>query len=485
MTSFKPVLFITGITLGVLAASMSIPLLVDLQTLNEDWKVFAVCMTFTAFFSGILILSNKMTNLELSTKQIFFTTGFSWLLIILFASLPFKFSILNLSTEDAFFEAMSGFTTTGATVIQNLDLAPPGILIWRAILQWLGGIAILVMAMSVLPYLRVGGMQIFQSENTHAERLRPRLIKQITGIILVYLALSLVCALAYSLAGLNRFDAVAHAMTTISTGGFSTHNNSFLTIQNRSAEIIAIIFMIIGGMPFIMFLKAVKGQAIGIFKDSQTRTYLIIIALAALVLGSWLNAYQEPAAGNAMRIGLFSVVSMMTGTGFANDDFASWNHPGGSFGFCLLLFLMVVGGCAGSTTCGIKIFRFQILYAVAQAQIAKLLSPSGVIIPRYQGKPVLDDAIISIMGFFFTFAVVFVVGVLALSLMNIDMITSISAVIACLANAGPGFGEIIGPTGTYEPLPIGAKWVLSLCMLLGRLEFFTVLVMLSPHFWRS
>jgi len=484
MVSPKPILFISGITLGVLALSMSIPMMVDLYLGHEDWKTFAACMTFTAFIAGAFALGNKSPNLDLGTKDIFLITTISWLLATLFAAMPFKFSELDLSTQDAVFEAMSGLTTTGATVIENLETIPPGILIWRATLQWLGGIAILVMALAVLPHLRVGGMQIFRSETQSADKARPRLVTQITGILSVYLILSGLCTLGYIASGLNAFDSFAHAMATISTGGFSTYSGSFITINNTAAETVALLFMVLSGMPFILFLKTAQGKARGLFKDSQTKSYLAILTVTSAILALWLYIHTNTTVAQSLFDAAFNIASIMTGTGFANTDFALWATLGGSFGMALLLFLMAVGGCAGSTTCGIKIFRFQILYAVCKSQIEKLLSPSGVILPRYQGKTLQQDSIISVMAFFLTFALLFALAVLGLSALNVDLTTAVSAAIACLSNVGPGFGDIIGPTGTYAALPSAAKWILSACMFLGRLEFFTILVMLSPYFWR-
>ena len=477
----RPVLYLIGLVLNVLAASMIFPLLADVQAGHEDWKVFLFCMVLTGFFGGALTIANKEKELNLHTKEVFIITVFGWIVITTFAALPFKFSQVDLSTVDAFFEAMSGLTTTGATVIENISSTPPGILMWRAMMQWLGGIAILIMALTILPYLRVGGMQVFQNSSTNKETNRPRLIEHSKGILYIYIALTIICGLSYGFGGMGFFDSIIHAMTTLSTGGFSSFDQSFLNVEGEWIKGTAIVFMLVGGLPFIMFLKTLRGTASSPFKDNQTLTYILVFLFATFILFAWLYANAINLDEPLIMTAAFTSISLMTGTGYATVDYAIW---GGS-ATTLLLFLMTIGGCAGSTTCGIKIFRFQILYGVAKTQVQKLIHPSGVFIPRYQNKPIKNDAIISVMSFFFVFATAFVLGTLVLAITGLDLTTAISATVACLSNVGPGIGDIVGPSGNYASLPDAAKWTLSLCMILGRLELFMVLVVLSPHFWKS
>jgi len=478
----RPVLYIIGILLCILACAMVLPMLVDINQAHDDWEVFAVCMAACGFFGGSLAMSNKQQTLSLTSKQVFIITVFGWLAVTLFAALPFKLSILDLSTEDAFFEAMSGITTTGATVISDLASAPPGILLWRAILQWLGGIGILIMGLTILPYLQIGGMEIFGSNHvSDRQDINPRTYQLAKSIILTYTILSALCALSYGLAGFSIFDAFIHAMTTISTGGFSNQDGSFIYYNNSKAEIVAIIFMLLSALPFALLLKSINTDIKDLFKDPQVQGFFSITLVACITLMLWLIFKENFHHSSAFITSLFTTLSTITGTGYATTNYTLW----GGLPIALLLFLMATGGCAGSTTCGIKIFRFQIIYQLAKSQILSLIHPHGVFSPRYQKKIISSHALISVMAFFFVFALSFLTGVAVLSLMNIDFMTSFSAVMACLANVGPGFGEIIGPTGTYAPLPNAAKWVLSMLMLLGRLELFTVLVIFSPIFWKS
>ncbi len=478
---FRPILYVNGILLSVLSLSMVFPMLADVYFGYDDWKVFCVCIIVTAFFGGALILSNMGHSFDITTRQAFLLTNSAWISLPLFGALPFLLSSLDMSVTDSIFESVSGITTTGSTVITGLDYAPAGILLWRAILQWLGGIGIIIMAMSVLPFLKIGGMQIFIAEMSENEKALPRTAQLASNIIGIYIALTIMCALSYMAVGFQIFDAIAHALTTIATGGFSTFDTSFSHYHSPKAEMVATLFMIMGGTPFVLYLKAVKGNLKPMFKDSQMRWFISIVVLTTITLSSYLVTTQDMTIGEALRRSSFNIVSVMTGTGYGSGDFNAW----GGFSVSMFFFLMVVGACAGSTSCGIKLFRFQVLYSVTKVQISKLLHPNGVFIPHYNGKPMPKDVPSSVMGFFFVFALGFAVLAIALSLVGLDFITAMSGAATSISNVGPGLGPIIGPTGTFQPLPDSAKWILCLGMLLGRLELFTVLVMLSPQFWRS
>lgn len=478
--NLRPIFYVIGILLSILAISMILPMLADLYFNNEDWKVFLFCIIVTAFFGGSLILTNAGGNYEFNTRQAFMMITCSWLMIALFGALPFKMTVLNMNFTDAFFEAMSGITTTGSTVIVGLDSAPPGILLWRGILQWLGGIGIIIMAMSVMPFLNIGGMQIFRAELSESNKALPRTAQLASSIGLIYLVLTLACIVGYMLTGLSTFDAVTHALSTISTGGFSTYDSSFANFQNPWTEIVAILFMICGSLPFVLYLQAVNGDINALLKDTQVRWFLSIVGLSVCSLVIYLAMHDNMTGPDALRGATFNIVSLMSGTGFVNSDYDAW----GGFATTLLFFLMAMGGCAGSTTCGIKIFRFQVFYAVAKVQFQKLLHPSGVFMAKYNGKPVSSDVPMSVMSFLFLYAIAFSLVTVALSLVGLDPITALSGALTSISNVGPGLGEVIGPSGSFKPLPDSAKWILSLSMLLGRLEILTVLVMFSPHFWK-
>lgn len=475
----RPILFVIGVLLSIMSISMALPMLADFYFGSDDWKVFFVCIVITAFFGGSLILSNAGQKFDMGLRQAFLLTSMSWLALVIFAALPFTLCELNMSFTDAFFEAMSGLTTTGSTVITGLDTAPAGILLWRAILQWLGGIGIIVMALSVLPFLKVGGMQLFRTESSENEKAAPRAAQLASSITLLYVVLTGICAIFYMFTGLQTFDAVAHAMTTIATGGFSTFDSSFAHYDRAWTEMVAITFMILGGLPFVLYLKVIRGNLRPLLEDSQVRWFLSIIGLSIIALIAYLTMVQEEGFLEALRRSAFNVVSLITGTGYANGDYNQW----GGFAVALLFFLMVVGGCAGSTTCGIKIFRFQVLYAIVSMQIKKMLHPHGVFNVHYNGKPVPSDVPISVMSFFFMYALCFSVIAVLLSLVGMDFLDAMSGAATSISNVGPGLGSI-GPASTFAHIPDSAKWVLSAGMMLGRLELFTVLMLLYPGFWK-
>lgn len=477
----RPILYVNGVLLSILSLSMVLPMLADFYFGFEDWKVFFLCIIVTAFFGGALILSTSGQQFDISTRQAFLLTNSTWLILPTFGALPFWFSSLEMSYTDAFFESMSGITTTGSTVITGLDYAPAGILFWRAILQWLGGIGIIIMAMSVLPFLKVGGMQIFVAEMSEDEKALPRTAQLASAISIIYIALTGICAICYMSAGFGIFNAITHAMTTIATGGFSTFDTSFAAHDHYAPELVATIFMIIGGIPFLLYLKAVRGDVKPLFCDSQVQWFIAILFICIVMMTSYLVMQQDMLITQALRRSSFNIVSVMTGTGFSSGDYNGW----GGFAVSLFFFLMVVGACAGSTSCGIKLFRFQVLYSVTKIQIHKLLHPNGVFIPHYNGRPMPKDVPASVMGFFFIYALGFSMIAILLSYVGLDFMTAMSGAATSISNVGPGLGEIIGPTGTFKPLPDSAKWILCAGMLLGRLELFTILVMFSPHFWKN
>jgi len=479
---FRPLLFVIGILLTTIAVIMCLPAIADGAVDNPDWQVFAASALITLSLGICLILGNRSDDFRFTIHQAFLLTTLSWLVIALFGSLPFMFSNLDLSFTDAFFEAMSGITTTGSTVITGLDFAPPGILLWRALLQWLGGIGIIVMAIAVLPMLRVGGMQLFHMESSDtSDKVMPRAAQIASGIGLIYVSLTLICGGALWLSGMSGFQAIAHAMTTIATGGFSTSDDSVGHFNSATIDAIITCFMILGSMPFVLYLQAVRGNVRQLVTDSQVLWFLSIAFMAVATLTVWQWLGNDVAFLEALRYVSFNSVSLMTGTGYSTADFGLW----GGFAVSLLFFLMVVGGCAGSTTCGIKIFRFQVIYATTKAQIERLMQPHGVFTPYYNRKPIPPDVSESVMGFFFLFALAFTVLALGLSFLGLDFLTSMSGAAAAIANVGPGMGEVIGPAGTFATLPDSAKWLLSCGMLIGRLELYTVLILLAPSFWRG
>lgn len=476
----KPTLFITGICLSVTALGMFIPMLVDLYNGHEDWHVFFACLCVTGLLGGSLTLSNYDPHIELSQKHIFVAVVAGWVSVCLFSALPFKFSELDLHTADAIFESVSGLTTTGATVIDGLQDLPPGILIWRSVMQWIGGIGILLMALFIMPYLRIGGMQIFQTSTINHKNSRLRLKEQSINVFIVYCILTLLCGICFGFSGFGAFDAVAHAMSTISSGGFSTFDRSFIDNGGAGVQITAFIFMIFSGLPFLMILKCFQGQFQKFFSDTQILTYFAIIVITSLFLGVFLYANSPSPFFQSLWDAAFSVVSIMTGTGYAITNIETW----GAFALITLFFLGFVGGCAGSTTCGIKIFRLQILHEITKVQLKKLLFPSAVLKARHNGFSISNDTIISVISFLLLYALIFAAGVLCLSFLEIDLQTSITSVGSAFANVGPAIHDVAGVTSTYAGFNDAVKYILCALMLLGRLEMFIVITLLTRTFWR-
>ena len=462
---------------------MLIPFIVEFIYGEENSK-FLSSSVLTTFIGILLVLTNLEENKKLNLQQAFLLTTLSWLSIAIFGSIPFILSNLNLSIVDSFFESMSGITTTGSTIITNLEDTPKSILIWRAILQWLGGIGVIVMAITILPLLNVGGMQLFKKDQASdtSEKILPK-TREVTFVIsIIYLILTLTCGTAYWFVGMNIFDSIAHSMTTIATGGFSTYSDSIGHFKNPKIEIISIIFIILGSLPFIAYVKFFKGDKKIFLKDSQIRgLFNILIISIIFMIGYLMFDNRTYSFLENLRISTFNVVSILSGTGYVTSDFSSW----GKFPLIFFLFLMFIGGCAGSTTCGIKIFRFQILGRFIVNQIKKLVYPHGVFSIKYNNEKISNTFIYSIITFVFLYFFIFFILAALLSINGLDFVTSISGSASAISNVGPGLGDIIGPNGNFSELPNFSKLSLSLGMLLGRLELFAVLVLFFPSFWKN
>ena len=482
MATNKTVFFLIGILLIVLGASMLAPYVLQV-VLNEGSHSF-ISASFVTIFIGILfILANLEKESKLNLRQTFLFSSLAWVTVAVFGSLPFLLSTQNFSFSEAFFESMSGITTTGATIISDLDNSPKSILLWRAIMQWLGGIGIVVMAITILPLLKVGGMQLFKMEGPDStEKILPRTIEVATIIISTYIILTLMCGFFYWIFGMTIFDSVSHAMTTIATGGFSTHNDSIGFFKSSNIEMVASIFIILGSIPFISYLKFTQGNKKIFFQDVQIKGLIYLLLISIIIMFLYLLLINdESSLFDKIRISSFNVISILSGTGYVTDDFGLW----GKFSLIFFLFLMFIGGCAGSTACGIKIFRLQMLLIFLKNQIKKIISPNSVIITKYNNQKISDNFINSVIIFIFTFLFIFLIIAMLLSISGLDFITSISGAASSISNVGPGLGDIIGPNGNYKDIPDASKWILSAGMLLGRLELFAVLVLFFPSFWRG
>ena len=481
MITNKTVFFVVGILLLILGIFMLIPYGIQILY-KENSNSFFSSSIITVFIGILTVLASLKKENQLNLQQAFLFSTLAWLSIALFGSLPFILSNINLSISDAFFESMSGITTTGSTVIMDLDSTPKSILLWRAIMQWLGGIGIIVMATTVMPLLKVGGMQVFKTDSSGTEKILPKTIEVAFAIITIYTSLTILCGLCYWFQGMNIFDSVAHSLTTLATGGFSTHNESIGYFESPGIELTATIFIILGSIPFIAYLKFVKGNNKIFLQDVQIKGFIYLLAISILIMFLYLFFGNDNySILDNLRISSFNVISILSGTGYVTDDFGLW----GKFPLIFFLFLMFVGGCAGSTTCGIKIFRLQILLLFIQNQIKKLIYPNSIFIVNYNKQKLEDDFINSVIIFIFSYLFLFLIISVFLSISGLDFLSAISGAATSISNVGPGLGEMIGPNGNFGEVSNLSKWILSFSMLLGRLEIFAVLVLFLPSFWRS
>jgi len=448
MPDLRPVFFVIGLMIAALGVSMFAPMAVDLAYNDRSWRAFGISGLLTTLLGAATALATYTPKPDLRAKGAFLLTVLSWVALSGFAAVPFLMDPMKLSLTDALFEATSGITTTGSTILTGLDDMPKGVLLWRAILQWIGGVGIIVTAMAILPMLKVGGMQLFRLESSDmGEKILPRAASLAAGIGGIYILLTALCAIGYMVTGMNGFDAVAHAMTTLATGGYSTSDASMGGFIDDGADLVCIAFMMAGGMPF------------GIYLLLATR-------------GDWRRA---------LRLSAFNVVSIVTGTGYATTDYNAW----GPFAMAAFFAFMFIGGCAGSTACSIKIFRYQVAFEALRGYLFKMPRQHAIVPLRYGGRPLPESVVYSVMSYFFLFFMTFAAVAIALSVIGLDPVTAWSGAGSAVANVGPGLGDIIGPAGTYETLPSSAKWILLIAMIVGRLEIVTALVVMTPAFWRS
>lgn len=482
MRFFGPVFYPLGLLLLALAGAMAIAGGVDL--LNEGVRVsgFFVSAAVTAFFGAAFTFMFRGVTVSLGLRQGFILTALAWIVASVFGAMPFLFGPLALGPADAVFESVSGLTTTGSTVLTSLNTMPDSILIWRSFLQWLGGIGIIGMSIVMLPFLQVGGMQLFEIERSDSgDKVLPRPAQMASGILGVYVGLTLLCTILYAVFGMHLFEAFNHAMTTMATGGYAVTDSSF-GAYSPAAQWTAVVFMTLAALPFLLYLRLLVGGADSrkLFGSSQVQAFIAFLIAATVVLSLWL-IMNGHAAEAAIRHSAFNIVSVVTTTGYASVDYSLW----GPFPVVFFFALTFIGGCTGSTAGGIKIFRFEILFRLVGRRFLRLVAPNRVIPENYGGKPITQRIKDDVMTFFALFFVCFLATALILAMTGLDFITSLSGAATAIANVGPGVGPVIGPAGNFSTLGDTAKWTLSFAMLLGRLELFPLLVFLSPAFWRS
>jgi trk system potassium uptake protein TrkH len=479
---FAPLLFINGTLLCGLSTLMLLPAIADAAANNPDWRAFAVSASITLFVAiGLLLTSRSGEPLALDLRQAFLLTAGGWTILSVFSTLPFLLFDSTLDFSDAIFETISGLTTTGSTILVGLDNLPPGILLWRSLLQWVGGVGIILTAILMLPFLKVGGMQLFRTESSdRSDKVLPRTGQLATYIALVYGFFTVACFVAYVVGGMTAFDAINHSMTTVSTGGFSTHDASLGFFQNTYIDWIAVVFMVLGSLPFAIYIRALRQGPSSLWADGQVRTFLAFLLVAGLSVAWGLHVHEDIPFGAAVRRAVFNVTSVVTTTGYANEDYQLW----GPFAIGCFVLLTFVGGCTGSTSGAIKIYRFQIVWRICRQHLLGLIQPNSVMPLSYNGKRLDQDILSSVLAFLFVYAASVIALSVALTAFEIDFLTSFSGAATALGNVGPGIGSIIGPAGNFATLPDGAKLLLAVGMLLGRLELFTVLVLFQAAFWR-
>ncbi|MGX9357352.1 TrkH family potassium uptake protein [Roseobacteraceae bacterium S113] len=482
MVDLRPVGYVIGLLVAALGVLMLVPFLVDLAEGLGHWPVFLEAAILTTLVGGLTALAcANGVGQRLTIQQTFLLTTGVWLTLPIFGAIPFMLGATEARFVDAFFEAMSGLTTTGSTVFSGLDTLPKGLLLWRGLLQWAGGIGIIVVAMVFLPELRVGGMQIFRSEGFDTfGKILPRATQISSRISTIYITLTMACGIGYIMTGMNAFDASVHAMTTVATGGFANYDASFAAMPAAS-EYVAVVFMALAALPFVRFVQLTTGATRPLISDAQVRGFFMTAGVLVAGLFVWQVMIYGMDGAVALRKTLFNGLSILTGTGYASADYMQW----GALPVAVIFFAGLIGGCAGSTACSIKIFRYQLLFSSIYAQIRRIRAPHGVFTPRYEGRTVSDDVLNSVMSFFVFFIVTLGVLAVGLSMTGLDFVTSVSGASAAIANIGPGLGDEIGPAGNFSGLNDTAKWMLSAGMLIGRLELLTVYALFTGYFWRS
>ena len=478
-----PVVKVCSFTIAVFGLSLMLPLATAWIYSSDNAAAYTLVLLIceSLALAGAIATWNYQIH-ALTPRHMFLITSVSWLLMSLLGALPLLLTDTVFSLSDAVFESTSGLTTTGSTVLTGLDNLPADILLWRSMLQWIGGLGVIAMAVAILPFLRVGGMRLFQTESSDwSDKALPRAKTMISRIIYFYLVLTALCTGAYMLAGMDSFHAINHAMTTLSTGGFSTSDNSFAQFDDLGSHWVAIVFMMIGALPFTLYVQSLSQRRWLLWKDQQLRGFVLIVIAACLVLSLYQILVNHQAPLRALTLSSFNLISVISTTGFASGDYSHW----GPFAAALFFFATFMGGCSGSTSGGVKMFRFQLLAISLKESLSRALHPRAVVPRRYNGHKVDDAILLSSVAYLFVMLISLMLITLLLSFSGVDFDTALTGASTALMNVGPGLGELIGPAGNFASLSDASKWILSVGMLLGRLEFITVLVLFTPAFWRS
>lgn len=481
--NWKPVLNLISMVLIIISLFMLIPAGVSLFLDGTDF--FPLLYSFgISFLSGLLIflLTMRYRKDELRHRDGFMAVALSWLAVAFFGALPYLFSHSFTSFSDAYFEAMAGFTTTGSSVMSDIESAPAGILFWRSLSQWLGGMGIVLFSLAILPMLGGGGMQLFKAEvpEISVDKLRPRIIDTAKSLWYIYAALTVMAVFLLKIGGMSLYDSFCHAFTTMATGGFSTRNASIAHYGSSYIEVVITIFMFLAGINYTLYFHAIRGNILRFAKSEEFRFYLTVTIAATALLTFNLMGNNYTSLLDSLRLALFQVVSIMTTTGYATADFEKWTY----FSQMTLIFLMFFGGMIGSTGGGMKQIRILLMIKQAYRELYQLVHPRAVTVVKVDNKSISKEILGSIWGFFSLFIIIMVIATLMMTMTGIDLTTAASTVISALCNVGPALGDA-GPAENYSALPHLAKWILIFCMLVGRLEIYTVIVLFIPHFWRK
>ncbi len=472
---------VTGYFCLYLAFFMLLPMMVDLVAGNDDWQVFALSGLLVGGISLFVIVMTQGYTVRFSPRFGFCLLNALWISTSLVAALPLYFSSIELTLGEAVFEAVSGITTTGSTVIVGLETMPPGLLLWRSVTHWLGGIGVVAAGLLLLPFLNVGGMQFFKLESSgQTESPFPRFRQFSVALVSFYVAITALCTLSYIAAGMNTFEAVNHAMATVSTGGFSTRDSSMREFSD-AVLIVGTVFMLLGAMPFAALIRAIVQRDLRSALDPQIPVLLSIVAIVSFVVCLLALEFVEGPRWSILIHAVFNVVSTITTTGFVSADYDTW----GPLSIAIFFVLTFLGGCAGSTSGAIKTYRLMVLFEALRMTLRQMVRPHALTPMRYGDQSIDTRVFQSVVVFVGVYFAIFLLSTVAVAATGVDFMTSFTGAATALGNVGPGFGEIIGPAGTFQPLPEAAKWILSVTMLLGRLEVMAVLVMLSPSFWRN
>lgn len=476
-----PILFFVGAVSCCIGIAMLAPLLLDLADGHEDYAVFLTCAAGTLFVGAGVAIATYNRAQQVNLKETLLLLPATWVTVSLVAALPFMLSELRLPLADAVFESVSGLTTTGSTVIAGLDDLPRGLLLWRFLIQWIGGFGMVTIAVLALPFLRIGGLQLFSLDlSPNSTKFVPRIAEVVGQIAMIYAVLTAICALCFWFAGMSGFDAIGHAMTSLATGGFSSHDSSISYFDSPTIEWLAALFMALGAMPFGLYIVAAYGRPDRLFRDDQVRLFLGIIAGAALLLVLWRMIEQDAPFWTALRQAVFVTVSTITTTGFTSHDFSAW----GGFAEVVALLLMLIGGCTGSTVGGIKVFRIFTMLKMLRAQIHRQMFPHGTFRVTFNGENIPDAVRAGVATYIFIYLLLLIGLTLAIGFFGLDFRESLGAAATAIGNNGPGLGPNSGPCCTFQGVPTEVKWLMSFGMLAGRLEILILLIPFSRSFWR-